>query len=93
MRCLRIDHCGSKSIFSDIVQLLDKWIVALTPTNGLEAAPVLEAVEAAASVLELDLTFNTSYLTDSYIIFSLKMESVSKDIFGYRFHFEGKNDV
>ena len=58
MRCLRIDHCGSKSIFSDIVQLLDKWIVALTPTNGLEAAPVLEAVEAATSVLELDLTFH-----------------------------------
>ena len=46
---------------------------------------VLEAVEAAASVLELDLTFNTSYLTDSYIVFTLKMESVSKNtIFGLK---------
>ena len=58
MRFLRTDHRGSKSIFSDIVQLLDKWIVASPPTNGLEAAPVLEAVEAAASVLELDFTFH-----------------------------------
>ena len=40
------------------MQLLDKWIVASTPTNGLEAAPVLEAKEAAASVLELDFTFH-----------------------------------
>ena len=45
-----------------------------------------------------------SYLTDLYIIFTLKMESVSKNtifglkmvkngIFRYRFHFKGKNDV
>ena len=31
------------------------------------------------------LEFNTSYLTDSYIVFTLKMESVSKNtIFGLK---------
>ena len=30
-------------------------------------------------VLDFLLTFKTSYLTDSYIVFTLKMESVSKN--------------
>ena len=73
MKFLRIDHCGSKSIFSDIVQLLDKWIVASTPTNGLEVAPELEAVEAAASVLELDFTFHLycQMLTKGIVLYNL----------------------
>ena len=71
MKFLRIDHCGSKSIFSDIVQLLDKWIVASTPTNGLEAAFVLEIVEAA--VLELDFTFHLycQMLTKGIVLYNL----------------------
>ena len=36
-------------------------------------------------VLDFLLTFKTSYLTDSYIVFTLKMESVSKNtIFGQK---------
>ena len=33
----------------------------------------------------MQIAFNTSYLTDSYIVFTLKMESVSKNtIFGLK---------
>ena len=100
IKCLQVERFDRKKYIISTESVLDKYVVLCpTHTKILERSLIYIVIayengaDLGADYIECDvqitkvssLLLNTSYLTASYIVFTLKMESVSKNtIFGLK---------